>query len=193
MVMGESPNEEPQTEDKSVDEVKGFLDRYWEEAQSSSSRGWKKMARLMHQIFRDLPNGRESIYLTNVWKCANNSLEDSSEERTVSLEKCTKHLVREIKCVNPKLMVVFGEKALDGLHYSLGKMDPAIGALLDEEVGRRQSYSEVEGKPIPIPQLNTTMLPAYHWSRGESFSSTQRKGGYQNRVRKVIASLLDDS
>ncbi|MFQ6061011.1 MAG: uracil-DNA glycosylase family protein [Thermoplasmata archaeon] len=193
MAVGESPNEEQQTEVKSVREVKEFLDRYWEKAESSSSRGWKKMARLMRQIFEDLPDGRESVYLTNVCKCASNALDDHPEQNAISFEICSAHLRKEIDCVNPKLMVVFGEKALNGLHDCLHRMDPAAGAVLDEAVVGSESFSDIEGEPIPIPKRGYTILPVYHWSRGESFSSTQDKGDYPNRIRGIIASLLGNS
>lgn len=165
---------------------------YWIKAEESGIGSWIKMANSFDEIFSDLPKGKESVYLTNVWRCTNNGR--SPDELQRSFEMCSHHLVREIRAIAPTVIVTFGSEALRHLVRTM-ESDPNSPPdfSIEEEVYTKPVFSEIEGKAITLSKLEFKILPAFHWSWGEFFSKPRWNGDYRSRMRKALRQALLDS
>jgi len=190
MAIGFSPNETPQKRKKTFEEVDGFLNVYWKKAENSSDPGWKKMSNAFGEIFSILEDGKYSVYFTNVWKCTNLK---RPEETTIDalLTSCGKHLEKEIQTVAPRIAVTFGEAALKGLHSVISNRYNLAVDELGKGLREAPTFHDIEGKPIPVSELNLKVLPAFHWSFGETNSRNAGKREYRERIRDVLEQALE--
>ena len=185
MAIGESPNETPKKRNGDLKSIRKAIDNYWEDALKDPH--WKRMAEAFDEIFEKLDHGKDSVYFTNVWKCTNKN-DRTKRMRRETLEKCGEYLEGEIRILRPEVIVVFGKEAFHGLSWVIRNRLGLPGNALEKRLEKKGSFSKLEGKPIRISELDVSILPAFHWSRGESHSSG-KKDGYRARIQKKLTQI----
>ena len=105
--------------------------------------------RLIRELLSDVGFGPERCYYTNAVKCfpsddAGSNREPTSEE----LETCRTHLVREIREIDPRVVISTGRHATD--------------TIFAVEGWTLEGFLELVLEPIDLNQLGTTLLPILH-------------------------------
>ncbi len=166
------------------------IEQYWNNAENSGIAPWVEMCNAFDEIFSGLPNGKESVYLTNIWRCTNKKRAD--DEKSRSFDKCSHHLTSEILSIRPRLVVTFGREALDRLVWTIEDRSAFSVNSIRDKIYTKPHFSQVEGNLISLAGIDFKILPAFHWSWGEFFSMPRWNGNYRPRIKKLVDKAIGE-
>lgn len=134
--------------------------------------------RKIRELFSALGYGSDDCYFTNAVKCFpegadGSNREPSGEERT----NCRPYLEREIRAVEPRVVVATGKHATTSLLATENRtIDGFLDAILD---------------PVALPDLETTLVPILHPSYQEVWLSRlgYTRESYLDAIRETLSAI----
>ncbi|MDI6783221.1 MAG: uracil-DNA glycosylase family protein [bacterium] len=122
------------------------------------------------------------FYLTDIVKCQPFRKDDITKNRTpldIEINNCYKYFVKEIKCLKPKFILIFGSVVWNFLRYYYNL--PRVYNKKLTEIHKSEGF-----KIVKIKNINVT--PLLHPSNANRFMEIEK---YKSHLREVFKLIID--